>query len=31
MTDNGYDGLLETAPDITPGAEYSMICCFISR
>ncbi len=28
MTDNGYDGLLETAPDIAPGAEYSMISCF---
>lgn len=28
MTDKGYDGLLETAPDIAPGAEYSMICCF---
>lgn len=28
MTDNGYEGLLETAPDIAPEAEYSMICCF---
>lgn len=28
MTDNGYDGLLETAPDIAPEAEYSMISCF---
>lgn len=28
MTDNGYDGLLETAPDIAPGDEYSMISCF---
>lgn len=28
MTDNCYDGLLETAPDIAPEAEYSMIGCF---
>ncbi len=28
MTYNGYDGLLKTAPDFVPGAEYSMICCF---
>lgn len=28
MTDKGYDGLLETAPDIAPGAEYSMISCY---
>lgn len=28
MTYNGYDGLLETAPDIAPEAEYSMIGCF---
>lgn len=24
-----YNGLLETTPDITPGAENSMISCFI--
>lgn len=28
MTDNDYDGLLETSPDIAPGAGYSMISCF---